>query len=105
MKQNKQDDRLAQLLKQQAHQPVENEWFTPRVLGKLPERAPRRSWWPIVLLVAAIVVCAVCWGMVVRDYDYRVLTVRDVVHFIVLVVLTIVVLWQCIVALIHTAES
>ncbi len=36
MNTNEEDKKLAQLLKQGAHDPGENPWFTRRVLNKLP---------------------------------------------------------------------
>ena len=44
MNTNEEDKKLAQMLKQGAHDPGENPWFTRRVLNKLPEKQTHGSW-------------------------------------------------------------
>ena len=53
MNTNEEDKKLAQVLKQGAHDPGENPWFTRRVLNKLPEKQPRGSWATTVIYAIA----------------------------------------------------
>jgi len=104
MKQTQADQQLAQLLKQQAYQPGDNPWFTPRVLNKLPAPARRRSWMPVVLFAVAILACLAGLIALVRHQDFTVITVRDLLYFATALVATLVVTWQGIMALVKTAD-
>ena len=55
--------RLAELLKKESHQPEANEWFTPRVLNRLPEPQHRSGIWLKVLLYAVVMLGVVAWWM------------------------------------------
>ena len=54
MNTNEEDKKLAQVLKQGAHDPGENPWFTKRVLNKLPEKHSHGSWTSMVLYAIAL---------------------------------------------------
>jgi len=106
MKPIEKDKELEQLLKQQALQPGDNPWFTSRVLNKLPSRAShRRSWMPALLLLLAIVVCVICWLGLIRHQDFTVITVRDLLTFVMMVAASLVVLWHSIMTLIKAADA
>jgi len=100
----KKDQQLAQIIKQQAHQPGENPWFTRRVLGKLPARSPRHSHAPVLLMALALVLCVAGMAALVWHQDFTVITVRDVLSLALTSALTLVVLWQGIVALMRAAD-
>ena len=104
MNTNEEDERLAQVLKQGAHDPGENPWFTRRVLNKLPEKAPRGSWVTTVVYAIALVACVLCWLMMWRGQDMMAITVRDVLYNVMMGVATITVLWQTIASLLHAAD-
>ena len=102
---NEEDKKLAQMLKQGAHDPGENPWFTRRVLNKLPERSPRGSWATTVLYALALVACVLCWLMMWRGQEASgVITVRDVLYNVMMGAVTLTVLWQTITALLHAAD-
>ncbi len=98
------DKQLARMLKQGAHDPGENEWFTRRVLNKLPEKQPRGSWATTVIYAVALVVCIVCWLALWRGQDPGVITVRDVLYHVMIGIVTLTVLWQTVVSVLHNAD-
>ena len=104
MNTNEEDKKLAQVLKQGAHDPGENPWFTPRVLNKLPEKRPRGSWATTVLYAIALLACIVCWLMMWRGQDWGAITVRDIVYNMMMGVATLAVLWQTIASLLRAAD-
>ena len=98
------DKRLAQVLKQGAHDPGENPWFTRRVLNKLPERRERGSWSSVVIFAIALVACCLCWLMMWRDQDLGAITVRDVLYNVMMGGVTLTVLWQTVASLLNAAD-
>jgi hypothetical protein len=98
------DKKLAQVLKQGAHDPGENPWFTRRVLNKLPEKRPGGSWLTTVLYAMALVACGVCWLMMWRSQDWGAVTVRDLLYNVAMGIVTLTVLWQTIASLLHAAD-
>jgi len=104
MNTNEEDKKLAQMLKQGAHDPGENPWFTRRVLNKLPEKQTHGSWATTVLYAIALVVCALCWLYMLRGQDFTAITVRDVLYNALMAVVTLTVLWQTITSLLHAAD-
>ena len=105
MNTNEEDKKLAQVLKQAAHDPGENPWFTRRVLNKLPEKRPRGSWATTVIYAIGLVACALCWLMLWRGQDPGVITVRDVLYNALMCGVTLTVLWQTIASFLHAADD
>lgn len=101
---NEEDKKLAQVLKQGAHDPGENPWFTKRVLNKLPEKRSHGSWATTVVYAIALVACALFWLMMWRGQDLGTFTVRDLLYNVLMGVVTLTVLWQEILALIRLAD-
>jgi len=101
---NEEDIKLAQVLKQGAHDPGVNPWFTRRVLNKLPERRSHGSWATTAVYAIALVVCAACWLMMWRSQDWGAVTVRDILFNMMMGAVTLTVLWQTIVSLLHAAD-
>ncbi len=104
MNTNEEDKKLAQALKQGAHDPGDNPWFTKRVLNKLPEKHSHGSWTSMVLYAIALVACVVCWVMMWRGQDLGTVTVRDLLYNALMGVVTLTVLWQEVMALIRLAD-
>lgn len=101
---NEEDKKLAQVLKQGAHDPGENPWFTLRVLNKLPEKQSQGSWATTVAYALALVACVVCWLVMWRGQDWGAVTVRDLLYNVMMGAVTLTVLWQTIASLIHAAD-
>jgi hypothetical protein len=103
---NQEDKKLAQVLKQAAHDPGENEWFTRRVLNKLPEPKPkfRGSWATTVVYALALAACVVCWLLMCRNQDWGAITVRDLFYHATIGTVTLIVLWQTIISMLHAAD-
>jgi len=105
MNTNEEDKKLAQILKQGAHDPGENPWFTRRVLNKLPEKQARGSWATTVIYAIALVVCGLSWLLMWRGQEASgVITVRDVLYNVLMGAVTLTVLWQTITSLLHAAD-
>ena len=104
MNTNEEDKKLAQVLKQGAHDPGENPWFTRRVLNKLPEKRSHGSWATMVVYAIALVACALFWLMMWRGQDWGTVTVRDLLYNVLMGVVTLTVLWQEVMALIRLAD-
>ena len=101
---NEEDRKLAQVLKQAAHDPGENPWFTKRVLNKLPEKHSHGSWATTAVYAIALVACAICWLMMWRGQDWGAVTMRDLLYNVLMGVVTLTVLWQEVMALIRLAD-
>lgn len=101
---NDEDKKLAQLLKQAAHDPGENPWFTRRVLNKLPERKARGSWATTLVYAIALVVCVLCWLLMLRGQDFGVITVRDLLYNGLMAIVTLIVLCHTIASVIRAAD-
>ena len=104
MNTNEEDKKLAQVLKQGAHDPGENPWFTRRVLNKLPEKRPQGSWATTVVYAVALVACIVCWLMLWHGQDWGAITVRDLLYNALMATVTLTVLWQAIASFLHAAD-
>ena len=104
MNTNEEDKKLAQILKQGAHDPGENPWFTRRVLNKLPEKQARGSWAMTIVYVIALVVCAIGWLVMLRGQDWGAITVRDILYNAAMAGVTLTVLWQAITSILHAAD-
>ena len=104
MNTNEEDQKLAQVLKQGAHDPGEHPWFTKRVLNKLPEKHSHGSWASTVVYAIALVACCLCWLMLWHGQDLGAITVRDVLNNVLMGVVTLTVLWQEVMALIRLAD-
>ena len=104
MNTNEEDKKLAQVLKQGAHDPGENPWFTRRVLNKLPEKRPQGSWATTVIYTIALLACVICWLMMWRGQDWGAITVRDVLYNAMMCCVTLTVLWQAIASFLHVAD-
>ena len=104
MNTNEEDKKLAQMLKQGAHDPGENPWFTRRVLNKLPEKQSHGSWATTAIYAIALVVCAICWLMLWRGQDRAAVTGRDILYNVMMGIVTVTVLWQTIASILHAAD-
>lgn len=103
---NDEDEKLARLLRRGSFQAQDNEWFTPRVMNRLPERAPKsHRWVGNVLYLAAIMVCAGCWCWLLMEGDYEVITVRDIVNFVILIVMSLALVFSTVWHIVHADSA
>ncbi len=99
------DDKLKQILKQESYKPGKNEWFTPRLLNKLP--APRQrstGWLNVVAYVLAAIACLAAWVLLLTHSDFHVITVRDILYFTTLTLVSTTVAFQLLKTLILSDE-
>ena len=104
MNTNEEDKKLAQMLKQGAHDPGENPWFTRRVLNKLPEKRSHGSMVTTVLYAIALVACIVGWLMMWHGQDWSAVTVRNILYNVMMSVITLTILWQTVASFLHFAD-
>lgn len=94
------DNELGKLLKQGAWEADSNEWFTHRVMHKLPAKknnsALHFAW---VCYIAAVLVCVGYWVWTLAFNDTTVITVRDIIYFVVAIAVTIMLTLSPIVAM------
>lgn len=86
MKGDKEDLLLAEMLGKEAYQATENQWFTRRVINRLP---PRRShaWFNVLLYTIVAIVCVYSWRELLHSY-HGVVTVRDIIYLLIMLAVT-----------------
>lgn len=99
-KKDKTDIELGQLLKKEAFDAAPNQWFTHRVLHKLPNKenktAQHFAWF---FYLAAALVCVGYWLWLFFFNDNTVITVRDVLYYGIAAIVTAALTFSPIVAL------
>lgn len=99
-KRDKIDNELGKLLKQESWDAEPNQWFTHRVMHKLPAKKNNSSlhfaW---LCYIVAMLVCAGYWVWTLAFNDHTVITVRDIIYFVVAIIVTIMLTLSPIVAL------
>ena len=89
------DKELARLLKEQLPEAGRNEWFTRKVMNRLPEKQQRSFGWLLPLAFAvSIILCLAGWAYFLSNLNLQIILVRDVVTLATLFATTLVVLWQ-----------
>ena len=90
-KRSSHDEKLARLLKHGSMEAKENEWFTPRLLNKLPIKKPKsKRWIAHLLYVVALLVCAGSWAWSIHaGSNFTAITVRDLLAFTFMIVITL----------------
>ena len=88
MKEDFNDIEFQKLIKEKAHKPGENPWFTRRVLNRLPEKESVPSAYSIEKWIYAIstVLCGLCWVYLFNTDFFDVITVRTRIHTLLLVI-------------------
>ncbi len=85
------DDRqLAALLKQGAHQARPNQWFTSRVMHRLPAKQRSSLGWlvPATWALSGVALIA-CWLLYFASAPRDVVTNGSLLHFVMLLMLTL----------------
>ncbi|MBQ4367388.1 MAG: hypothetical protein II786_04825 [Muribaculaceae bacterium] len=101
MKREEEDIKLAEMLKQEGHQAETNEWFTPRVLNRLPARSKGGRIMARIVYAVAFIICALCWFSVIKGQDFNVITTRDLINFAALAAVTVVLVAQSVITLVQ----
>lgn len=88
-KRDKKDIELGELLKQGAYDAEPNQWFTHRVMNKLPAKknnsALHVAWF---FYLAAALICVGFWVWILFFNDATVITVRDILNVAIAAVVT-----------------
>ena len=89
------DKELARLLKEQLPEAGRNEWFTRKVMNRLPEKQQRSFGWLLqVAFALSIILCLAGRAYFLSNLNLQIILVRDVVTLATLFATTLVVLWQ-----------
>lgn len=88
MKEDFNDIEFKKLLKAKAHKPGENNWFTPRVLNRLPEKSESYSTLKFEKWAYAIglLICILGWAFLYISGFFDVITVRSLIYIVALII-------------------
>ena len=96
MERNQEDIKLAELLKKELPKAEENEYFTPNVLHRLPEKKAAIAWDDCLVYITGIVICVLYWINLVQGADIMNLQPVTVVKFLAAVTGTFVLIYKLI---------
>lgn len=82
MKRNQEDIKLAELLKKELPKAEKNEYFTPNVLHRLPEKKAPVAWDDCLVYITGIAICVFYWISLVNSADIMNLDPVTVVKFL-----------------------
>lgn len=89
------DKEFKNLLNSKLPEPRKNQWFTRKVVNKLPENSQSRFIWvEIVSYCLCGLLCGWFWVKFATNININVITLGEIVKYIVLLSVTGVVLWQ-----------
>ena len=92
---NTDDMELSRLLKEQLPEAGRNEWFTRKVMNRLPQQQQRSFGWLLPLaFTVSIILCLVGWLFFLHNLNLDIILVRYVVTLATLFATTLVVMWQ-----------
>lgn len=86
---NNDDALIGRVLKQHAEQPLENEWFTPRVVGRLPRRRSNLGLIGRLFILLALLICVGGWVYFAMTFTLQVVTLTGIIELITLCVITL----------------
>lgn len=99
-KRDKKDIELSELLKKESFDAEPNQWFTHRVLHKLPMKknnsALHMAWF---FYIAAALLCIGYWIWLFFFNDNTVITVRDILYFTIAGIVTLLLTFSPLVAM------
>ncbi len=99
-KRDKKDIELSELLKKESFDAPPNQWFTHRVLHKLPMKknnsALHMAWF---FYIAAALLCIGYWIWLFFFNDNTVITVRDILYFTIAGIVTLLLTFSPLVAM------
>lgn len=99
-KRDKKDIELSELLKKESFDVAPNQWFTHRVLHKLPMKknnsALHMAWF---FYIAAALLCIGYWIWLFFFNDNTVITVRDILYFAIAGIVTLLLTFSPLVAM------
>lgn len=99
-KRDKKDIELSELLKKESFDAAPNQWFTHRVLHKLPMKknnsALHMAWF---FYIAAALLCIGYWIWLFFFNDNTVITVRDILYFTIAGIVTLLLTFSPLVAM------
>ncbi|MBQ6279365.1 MAG: hypothetical protein IJK68_06555 [Muribaculaceae bacterium] len=99
-KRDKKDIELSELLKKESFDATPNQWFTHRVLHKLPMKknnsALHMAWF---FYIAAALLCIGYWIWLFFFNDNTVITVRDILYFTIAGIVTLLLTFSPLVAM------
>lgn len=106
MKKDDVDKKLGTLLKKHTPQAADNnEWFTCKVLNRLPPKPARSyTWLTVAIYIACFAMCFVGWGLFFATLTPGIILVKDVIGIAILVVVTVALLWHVLRNLLRSSE-
>lgn len=89
---DKDDIELKKILEDNSEKAGENEWFTPRLMNRLPERQHQVRWMQPAAYLLCAMICAAMSVYLILTQDLSVVLVKDVVMLGITFVCTILML-------------
>ena len=107
MKKDDVDKKLGTLLKKHTPQAADNnEWFTRKVLNRLPpQNNTGCKWIPVATCAACLLACLAGWAMFIFTRTPGVILVRDVVGVAILLASTTAVLYRMLRSILQISEA
>lgn len=94
MKRNDDDIQFGNLLKDSLPEAGRSEWFTRKVLNRLPEKHKTYHWLEYLIFTLCLAICGVCWMVFIYNQNFSVITVRDIIFATTLLAVTVTLLFQ-----------
>lgn len=107
MKRDETDKKISALLKKAGQTATaSDEWFTRRVINRLPPKSVRSyAWVTVAVYVVCLAICLAGWAWFIFSLTPGILLVKDVLGGAALLFTTVVLLWQGLGELLRTAET
>lgn len=89
----KDDIKLAALLKDAALQPKYDKWFIRRIMSGIPDKKRSYTWIEYFIYAVCGLVCGWCWKQFVGELSVDFITVKEILKYFILCGVTVMVLW------------
>ncbi len=96
MKEDFDDIAFKQLLKENAHKPRENRWFTPRLMNRLPEKDSTTFSIEKWIYLIGVVLCSICWIVLFYTGFFDTMTVRTLIYVMAMAATSLFITFQAI---------
>ena len=90
----KDDIKLAALLKEASYKPKDDKWFVRGVMSRIPERRKSYIWIEYVVYAICGLVCGWCWTQFVGALSFDFITVKEILKYFILSGVTGMILWR-----------
>ncbi|MEF9924633.1 MAG: hypothetical protein RR854_08695 [Muribaculaceae bacterium] len=90
------DTYLKEYLKKELPQAGKDEWFTRKVMNRLPDKKRNYAWIEYVAYAICGIICVCYWAQFVRGLNGSAITVGEILKYFSLLAVSVVLVWQMI---------